>query len=207
MYTSRMETGERLKNLLCKIQSKEKFKKPCLIFDDGAIEVIRKVHGIDNPNLHEIPFLGVVGEDDRVENIICEPNFARHSRLHQTGIATFTSSVDKNELTHLFQKALSSGKLEKVKMVGHLHPSGETIQGQHRVIIPPSEDLLLPSKSDISFMDVLGELNPNQNIDYTAITANTPDGPKLRVYDTKKLVKMKKVRDLDDLPSQTIDLY
>jgi len=200
-----MEVLKGLHNFISK-QSKEKTKNPELAFDDRSLEVIRKIYEVDNPSLHEIPFLGVVDENEQVEEIIYEPDFPRQSRLRQTGNAVFTSTVDKNELVYLFRQAQSVGKLDSVRMVGHLHPSGKTQLGQLKVIVPPSEDALIPSKSDISFMGALGESNPDFNFDYTAITANTPDGHKLRVYNTRQLLKTKKVKNLDKLPNQTIDL-
>lgn len=195
-----MEIFDGIKESLKKVKSKEKTNKPGLTFDEQSLDSVREIYGVDNPNLHEIPFLGVVDDQGNVEQIICEPKFPRQSRLKQVGGAVFASTVDKRELAHLFQKADDQGNLKKVKLVGHLHPTGETRIGQQKFSVPATEYSLDPSEEDISFMSELGKLNPDFNFNHTAITSDTPTGPKMRIFKTEELTKVRKASQLDKLP-------
>lgn len=197
---------EGLRGRLSRLGSKGKRTEPNLVFSKQALTVVSNIHEVENPNLHEIPFLGVVDDDGNVEEIISIPDFRRQSRLRSAGGITYKSTVDKNELATLFQKAHNEGKLDRVKLVGHLHPTGSITIGNQRFIVPTSDFNLEPSQSDISFMGALEDLNPDANFDYIALTSNTPEGRKLRVYKTKDLKTVKKASRLDKIPLQTIDL-
>ena len=201
-----MELFNGIRETFKKAKSKERKQVKPLMFDDQSLNAIRQIYEVDNPNLHEIPFLGVVDENGNVEQVICEPNFPRQSRLKQVGGVVFNSSVDKNELAHLFQKADSQGILKRVKLVGHLHPTGQTKIGHQTYSVPATEYSLDPSENDISFMNELGRLNPDFSFDHTAITSETPNGQKMRIYNTKELSTVKKASQLDKISRQDVDL-
>lgn len=179
-----------------------------------ASEKLRKLVLRDNPSLAEFPFLGL-GKNNKVEDIwvVDENLYSERSGLLKNGL--LRSQTDKQELEELFRRISTENRLEDLILLGHLHPSGQAVVNGTRYIIAPSDTLLDPSGGfskkelmgggDLAFYDSFLKLNPTIS-PYAAIAANTQDGPQLRAFDMRSLVKIKRYTNIDRVPQITISL-
>lgn len=189
---------------------KEVKKAPALNLSPEAAAKILELVEQESPDLHEAPFLAL-GTADQIIEVLSLPDYTRNSKLTALDNIVFASFVDKKELETLFKLAQKEGLIDQVLILGHTHPSGTTMIGGQKHIVLPSEGLLDPSVfslegSDIGFLKKLVRLNPRLHLPYFAIAAITETGPKVKIWHTEHLLKVKKSTDIDKIPAQTISL-
>ena len=181
-----------------------------LVLSTRAQQTLFEIALRPNPRLSEVSFLGI-GSDNIVTQIITRTyGFSPSSGLFQDGFSG--SQSDIHELKELFDYVFQQGQIKNVLILGHLHPSGNTKIQDVTFSVEPSDDLLEPSgkysdiqsDGDIAFYRAFKELNQQFSIPYSAIVANTPEGPKIKIYDIDKLIQVRKYKDLNKIPQVTI---
>ena len=205
---------ERPRNIFEALFSKE---KPLQIgFSEESKAFLKKLLLRPNPTLAEFAFL-CLGTNNYVDTVLVanEHSYSTESGLNFKGF--IGSSVSRNELTSLIKKLDDSGRYQELLIFGHSHPSGSLIVKNIRFSVAPNESLLVPSMGtkeeggptaahDLAFISSLVEVLPELPIPFVGIAANTENGPALRAYDTKRLLKIKRAKDIDKVPQTTIKL-
>lgn len=206
--------GERISGLIRRFISNEVVESHLV---ELTPEVSVKLRGLvlrPNPTLAEFPFLGL-GKSGLIDQILVVNglDYSADSGLLKKG--ALSSSVARSELTELFKRLESSGRRNDLIVFGHLHPSGESLVQGRRYILNPSDSLLVPSMGgngrllsggDMAFFKAFKDANPTVRFENVGIVANTPEGPKFRVYNLENLLKIKKYSHIDGVVQQTITL-
>ncbi|QQG41721.1 MAG: hypothetical protein HYV90_00185 [Candidatus Woesebacteria bacterium] len=180
----------------------------------GASDHLKRMILRPNPELAEFGFFGL-GQNGTIDQILDldEKDLSYKNGLTHS-LGGFSSNVGGNEWNGLVQKLIQSGRRGDFLVFGHFHPSGTKRIAGATYHIDPGEALLVPSGGslrdpttggDIGFFKALTELNPNL-VPYMGIAANTKSGPKLRIYEIDKLIKIRRYNDIDHVPQTTIDL-
>jgi hypothetical protein len=178
-----------------------------------AQESLHKLANRPNPRLSEAPFIGLGSRSMITEIVVPQGVFSPNSGLLQDGF--LGSRTDINELQQLFDQITRQGRLDEVVILGHLHPSGQTRVKYVTYTLAPNDGLLYPSSGgnsnpqsggDLAFYKAFHDENLDRGIPYAGIIANTPDGPKLRVYDMDGLTKVKRYSEIDRVPQITVKL-
>lgn len=167
-----------------------------------------------NPNLEEFAFLGL-GRGSLIDRILT----ADRKDLEKQGLkienGLISTGVGADEVRLLFKKLKETEGSFDILLLGHLHPSGAFLLNGKPYYLSPRADLLVPSmgspeeggptgSSDLKFFKELHE--KVVKIPFMGIVANMDSGPRLRLYKTDKLIKIKRYNDIDKVPQTTIDL-
>lgn len=169
-----------------------------------------------NPMFSEFMFFAL-GENGTINEIVVANTESHHPESGiKFGLTGFGLGVSRNELIQVMQKLEREGKIDKIMVVGHSHPSGRSVHKGITLQIDPSDELLEPSMGgvlqggptkakDLKFAYDL-EHDAGFPHEFFGIGAATNEGPKLRIYRTKDLSKVKKSKEINSLPQQTIKL-
>jgi len=169
-----------------------------------------------NPNLAEFAFLGL-GQGDLIDQILVSDVFGLEEKrgLYREN-DHFISRIENDEWIQLFVELEAIKRSQDLLILGHLHPSGEKHIEGIPLSVSPSNALLEASMGDpqeggpSSARDVgfIKGLITGAKIDipYFGIAAITRTGPKLRIYQTNKLIMIKQSNDIYSVPQVTITL-
>lgn len=166
-----------------------------------------------NPDWAMLPFIGV-GNGTVVEQIISSSPFVTNTQLEPTSMI----NVDPNQLEALLREVLQKDLQDKIICIGFTYPSGEIKRHGITYTLDPSDTHLELTGGAIgrgkkyneggmisAFRDLRNN-NPNLPFSYTALAAQTPDGPKIKLHRVSDLERVLNFRDLDKIFSQIIDL-
>lgn len=173
-------------------------EKPKFNLSDEAKKSLQELILRHNPRGSETLFLGV-GKGRLVEKVYTG-KFSDGSGFRYIKGKVIESSVGFVEEIALLDeiRSLGGGK-DNVLFLGHLHPSGTVDINGKSIEIPPSERLLYPSKRDLKEL----EDEIKEGISYHAIAANTQNGPCVRIYSLRPLLRRLNCKKL---PYTTINL-
>lgn len=190
---------------------KQKEEKPAeisLVITDHAKNHLVKLMTRPNPKLAEFMFLGL-GKEGIIDQILVsdENRFLNKGIVIVGGVVK--TSVNEDDYLKLLENLVDSGREEEVLVFGHTHPTGTFRLGGTKFIVEPSYEMLIPSNgvgNDVRFAKELMERLTMIPRPYYGIAAETEDGPKLRVYKTHELARVKKVSQIHKLSQATLSL-
>ena len=184
-----------------------------IALDPEVFRPLREILSRPNPKLKEYPFLGL-GTPDAVDQFLLLEGESSSRGLYFINKYVARSDVEQAESAELFNMVQERGRLDDIVMLGHTHPSGSfRSQPGVDVDLSPSALLLSPSMGtgdggpqsggDLAYYRYFREYNPHLQIPYAGIAANTPEGPKLRVYLIDELLTIQRYRHIDSVPQVT----
>lgn len=197
--------AERLSTVLREVAKRREVPSVDLELTPEVSEQLRKFLLRPNPTLAEATFLGIGDESLISELLIPEgEKFSSHSGIFKAGLNHTESDVWEEK--QLLNRAYQEGKLSKILLRGHSHPTGVAVINGVQHSFSPAEYWLDASSGDLEAWRYFAENNPIVDSPYVGIGAVTQDGPKLRVYSTPDIVKVKKWSNIRKVPQKTINL-
>lgn len=170
-----------------------------------------------NPFLSEFLFYAL-GKGGTIDTIIAnELPMYPGTGLKKVSEHSYISSARDDDFQELNKKLVSTGRFNELLVYGHTHPTGDFIFRGQRLVVEPSYSHLNPSTGskfsggltsdhDMKAAKHLAENWMGPDVPHFGIASLTPDGYKLRVFNTRDLSKAKRYSDIDNAQQVTLDL-
>jgi hypothetical protein len=189
--------------ILSGFPEQEMWEKPAIRIADSAAAYLRELMWRPNPNLAEFAYLGL-GNGQEIDTIL-----AIEEDLSLRELNADPPKLQGKEIRPLFEKLMQSGRQNEFMMFGHSHPIGIKLVNGKYYFVAPGKKLLDPSMGkrtdggpatgwDIGFFKWLYE--SVVEVPYVGISTNFNGKTQLRVYETEKLIQIKRARDLRKIP-------